>query len=157
ELTGLGRIKGKKADQLQRSAYLVLYLNNEQAAFFQDERVRRAISLTVDRRAIASRVFQGVATPSGSAVPPGTWAYAREYDQAAPDVDQARKLLEQAGWTVQATTGVLTKEGQEFRVTIRTDNDPLRVAVAGEVQRQLEQVGIKATVAATTFSVLRRD
>src|SRR5258708_40008662 len=80
QLTELGRAKGKKVEQLQRSAYLVLYLNNEQAAFFQDERVRRAISLTLDRRSIATRVFQGAATPSHSAIPPGAWAYAKEYD-----------------------------------------------------------------------------
>jgi peptide/nickel transport system substrate-binding protein len=157
QLTELGRLKGKKVEQLQRSAYLVLYLNNDQAAFFSDERVRRAISLTIDRRLIATRAFQGVGTPSESAIPPGTWAYAKEYDNFAPNVDEAKQLLGQAGWTVQQTTGVLTKDGQEFRLTIRTDNDPVRVAVAGEVQRQLEQVGIKATVAATTFSVLRRD
>lgn len=157
QLTELSKLRGKKVEQLQRAAYLVLYLNNDHAAFFQDDRVRRAIALAVDRRALATRVFHGAATASGSAVPPGTWAYAKEYDRVVPDLDEAKKLLEQAGWSVSATTGILTKEGQEFRITIRTDNDEVRVAVAGEVARAVEQLGMKATVASTTFSVLRRD
>jgi peptide/nickel transport system substrate-binding protein len=51
----------------------------------------------------------------------------------------------------------LLKDGGEFRFTIRTDNDPTRIAIAGEIARQLEPFGIRATVASTTFSVLRRD
>ena len=46
---------------------------------------------------------------------------------------------------------------QEFRFTIRTDNDPTRVAVANEIARELEPLGIRATVASTTFRCLRRD
>ncbi len=152
----LGRIKGVKVDQFQRAAYILLYLNNDQA-MFQPAGVRRAISLALERRAIVDSALARVATASASAIAPGTWAYEEEYDATASNVAEARKLLEVAGWKANPSTGILTKEGQEFRFTIRTDNDPLRVAVAGEVAKQLEALGIRATVASTTFSVLRRD
>lgn len=157
QYTELQRLRGMKVDTYQRAAYLVLYLNNDQAAFFQDERVRRAIGLAIDRQGIVDRVFAGLATASASAISPGNWAYAKEYDAVAPDVEQARRLLAEAGWLPHPTTGILTKEGSEFRFTLRTDNDPTRVAVAGEIARSLEPLGIRATVASTTFSALRRD
>jgi peptide/nickel transport system substrate-binding protein len=155
--TELGKLKGMKVEQPQRAASLVLYLNNDQATFFQDERVRHAISLGINRQGLVDSIFFGGAVASASAIAPGTWAYVKEYDEAAPDGAQARQLLDEAGWKPHPTTGILVKEGQEFRFTIRTDNDPVRVAVANEIARQLEPLGIRATVASTTFSVLRRD
>jgi len=155
--TELGKVKGMKVEQPARAAYLVLYLNNDQAAFFQDDRVRLALSLAINRQSIVESSFLGAAVASSSAIAPGTWAYAKEYDQPTANVSQAKKLLDDAGWKAHPTTGILVKEGQEFRFTIRTDTDPLRVAVANEIARQLEPLGIRATVASTTFSVLRRD
>ena len=63
---------------------------------------------------------------------------------------EALELLAEAGWHRSPTTGVLIREGSEFRLTIRTDNDPTRVALAGEIARQLEPLGIRATVASTS-------
>lgn len=157
QIAELNGIKGVNLEYPQRGAYIILYLNNDQAAYFQDERVRRAISMALDREQLVSRVYEGAATPSSSAVPPRTWAYADQYDLIQPRIEEAKRLLEEAGWTPHATTGILVREGAEFRITIRTDNDTLRVAVANEIARQLQQLGIRATVASTTFSVLRRD
>ncbi len=157
QLTDLQKIKGVEIEQPQRGDYIVLYLNNDQAAYFQDERVRRAISLAIDRRSLTDKVFLGLATPSSSPIAPGTWAYSAEYDQPDANIQEAKKLLKEAGWEPHPTTGILLKDGGEFRFTIRTDNDPTRVAIAAEIARQLEPLGIRATVASTTFSVLRRD
>ena len=157
QVTNLTRLKGIKVERLTRSAYVILYLNNAQAAYFQDVRVRKALSLLVDRQQVVDRVFLGVAVASGSAVTPGSWAYADEYAGTGTNITEARRLLESAGWKSHPTTGILVKDGAEFRFTIRTDNDPVRMQIAGEIARQLEPFGIRATVASTTFSVLRRD
>jgi len=150
-------LSGVNVYQLPRAAYVVLYLNNAQAATFQDPRVRQAVSLALDRERIVEEVFHGAARPSSSPIPPGSWAYVPEYDRTEPDIARAQELLAAAGWRPHPTTGTLVREGEEFRITIRTDNDPFRVAVAEEVARQLDAIGIRATVASTTFAVLRRD
>lgn len=155
QATEIRNIKGMKVEAAGRSDYLVLYLNNDRT--FTDEKVRRAISLLIDRKAIVERVFFGAATASSSAVAPGTWAYAKEYDDIQTNVAEAKQLLDEAGWKPHPTTGILVNGGTEFRITIRTDNDPVRVAVANEIAKDLEPVGIRATVVSTTFSVLRRD
>lgn len=137
---------------------VMLYLNNEQGALFGDERVRRAISVALDREAIARDVFFSQAIASESQVAPASWAYAQSYDVARDaDLEEARRLLAEAGWTQHPTSGVLIREGSEFRFTIRTDTDPARMAVASAVATALSPLGIKASVASTAFAVLRRD
>lgn len=157
QISELRKARGVKVDDLTRSVYNVLYLNNAQAALFQDPAVRRALNLAVDRESLATRVFGGAAAPSSSPVTPGTWAYVKAHDLTQANLTEAKKLLEGAGWKAHPTTGILVKDGGEFRFTIRTDNDPARVRLATEVAQQLEPLGIRATVASTTFAVLRRD
>lgn len=157
QVVEIEKLKGRKVARPLHSAYIVLYLNNDQAAFFADERARRAISMALDRETIVTTALAGAAKGSSSPIPPGSWAYAPEYDRKGVNIGEARRLLEQAGWKASPTSGILVREGSEFRFTLRVDNDPVRVAVAGEVARQLEPLGIRATVVSTTFSVLRRD
>ena len=157
QISELRKAKGVKVDDLTRSVYNVLYLNNAQAALFQDPNVRRAINLALDREGMANRVFGGAAAASSSPITPGTWAYAGDHDVTHANVEEAKKLLDAAGWKAHPTTGILIRDGGEFRFTIRTDNDPARVQLATEVAQQLEPLGIRATVASTTFAVLRRD
>lgn len=157
QLAELNDLRGVRVQRLQRTAALILYLNNDQAQLFQDERVRRALSLAIDRSLIVAQAMQGTGRPSGSLIPPATWAYEKAYDATGASLAEAKQLLDQAGWKAHPATGILVKEGTEFRFTIRTDNDPVRVAVAGEIAKELEKAGIRATVASTVFSVLRRD
>ncbi len=156
QLSTLEQVKNTTAARLQRSTATLLYLNTS-TALFSDERVRQALSLGIDREEIVRRVYPGGATASSSPVVPGTWAYVEGADVTEPDIAEAKRLLGEAGWVANPTTGILARQGSEFRFTIRVDNDATRVAMAGEIARQLEQLGVRATVASTTFSVLRRD
>jgi len=156
QLSALEQVKNSKALALQRSTMTILYLNTS-TALFADERVRQAISQGIDRDEVVRRVFPAGATGSASPVVPGTWAYQEASDAIAPDIAGAKRLLGEAGWVANPSSGILARQGGEFRFTIRVDNDATRVAIAGEIARQLEQLGIRATVASTTFSVLRRD
>jgi peptide/nickel transport system substrate-binding protein len=156
QMAEIAKLDDRTVAQPQRSAFIVLYLNNDQA-LFGDALVRRGISLALNRQEIVDAAFLGVATASSSPVAPGSWAYSEAYDLTEPDLAEARRLLEEAGWRASPTTGVLVRDGNEFRFTIRVDDDEARVRAAEQVARQLEALGIRANVASTTFSVLRRD
>lgn len=157
QLTELGDIDDLEVRMVQRAAHILLYLNNDQTALFGDERVRRAISLAIDRSVLVEQTLRGVAVPSSSVIPPGTWAYAPQHDDLETNLEEARELLLLAGWQPHPTTGILVSRGAEFRFTIRTDSDPTRVAIATNIKEQLEPLGILVNVASTTFAVLRRD
>ena len=156
QLSDLNSVKDTAVVDLQRASELLLYLNTSNT-LFRDQRVRQAISLGIDREAIVAEDYVGVATASTSPVAPGTWAYSAEYDLPEQNISQARVLLAEAGWAPASGTGILTREGQEFRFTIRVDNDPVRFAIANRISSQLTTLGIRASVSSTTFTVLNLD
>jgi peptide/nickel transport system substrate-binding protein len=156
QVAALRSVKNVQVAEPQGGDYSVLYLNNDEATF-SDPRVRQAISFAIDRKTLVDRVFFGVATPSSSPIAPGTWAYDKQYDLTDANLEKAKQLLAEAGWKADPETHILVRNGAEFRFTIRTDDDPTRVAIAREVARQLEPLGIRTVVASTAFSVLRRD
>jgi len=65
---------------------------------FRDVRVRKAVSLALDRHAIVSRIMEGQAQPAGQLLPdffPGT---SKKLPPPKQDLDAARKLLAEAGY-----------------------------------------------------------
>ena len=65
---------------------------------FKDARVRKAVSLAIDRNAIVSRIMEGQAQAAGQLLPeffPGT---SKKLLPPKPDAEAARKLLAEAGY-----------------------------------------------------------
>jgi len=63
-----------------------------------DARVRRALSLAIDRTAIVTHVLQGNQTATGRYVPPGLGGYPDHTTPLTPEIDAARRLLADAGY-----------------------------------------------------------
>lgn len=77
----------------------------------RDWRVRKALSLAINREAIAERVMGGASLPTRNIVPPGFFGYVEELDADPYDPEQAQALLAAAGY------------GDGFRMTIHGPND----------------------------------
>src|SRR5690606_6849191 len=66
---------------------------------FADERVRQAMNIAIDREAIQQVVMRGEAIPLGTIAPPFINGYTEELGlYPATDLDEARALLEDAGY-----------------------------------------------------------
>ncbi len=63
-----------------------------------DVRVRRALSLALDRRALCANVVRGGQQPATGFVPPGVPGYASPVATVGTDPDEARRLLAEAGF-----------------------------------------------------------
>jgi peptide/nickel transport system substrate-binding protein len=64
-----------------------------------DQDVREALSIAIDRDAIAQGLYQGFAEPSAAWVPgPGGFGYPSDLDPVQPDPDLAKELLANAGY-----------------------------------------------------------
>src|SRR5260370_38145878 len=77
----------------------------------KDLRIRRALSLAIDRETEVARVMEGVATPTLQYMARGTFGFVPDLQPGRADPDQARRLLAEAGFP------------QRFRSTLRGPND----------------------------------
>ena len=107
----------------------------------KDKRVRQALSMAIDRQGLVTALYKGAAYPARAVAVPGTWGYAKDVftkawnelpDVSVPDVEAAKKLVEEAG-----------AAGQTVRIGMSSELNPLAVT-AGEIQRAAESIGLKA-------------
>jgi peptide/nickel transport system substrate-binding protein len=110
---------------------------------FQDQRVRRALTLAIDRQALAERVMEGTASPTGQWLPPGTYSYNPSIPLPAADTEAARRLLAEAGFP------------DGLRVTLSTPNDryPNDAKVSQAVAQMWSRIGVRTQVEALPWSV----
>ena len=146
---------GLRAYTANRTAYTVLFLNNSQPPF-DDKALREAVSLSININDVISELLGGRAVGADSPIVPGTWAYNPELEPVPHDQERARELLDEAGWKM-TDDGVRQKEGTELRVSLMTDQDPLRIAIAERIAKQLAEVGIQLTVAPQGSADLVRE
>jgi peptide/nickel transport system substrate-binding protein len=92
----------------------------------RDVRVRRALSLAIDRHEINMAVFYGLGTPSADTVLPESPLYKPEYAKAwiDHDPDKANQLLDEAGLQNRNDDGVrLLSDGRPAEITIETPGE----------------------------------
>ena len=102
-----------------------------------DARVRRALSLAIDRAAIARSVLQGSREPAAAMTPPGTGGYVARAAVPA-DPAQARRLLADAGFP----------EGRGLPVIdIQCRNDEIMPRLAEALQALWQrELGLRTTI-----------
>ncbi|EHL97462.1 ABC transporter, substrate-binding protein, family 5 [Acetobacteraceae bacterium AT-5844] len=115
---------------------------------FRDLDARRALSLALDRKGMATALLRSPASMATQLFPP---AMAEWHVPALPpltrDRAEARRLLAGLGWQPGAE-GVLVRDGQPFSFTLRTFSDrPELPGLATAMQAQLREIGIDMKVA----------
>jgi peptide/nickel transport system substrate-binding protein len=109
---------------------------------FNDLRVRQALTMSINREALADRVMQGTARGTGQWLPPGSYSYNDAVKVPTVDLDKARALLTEAGFP------------QGFRMTLHTPNDryPNDSRTAQAVAQMWTRIGVRTTVEALPWS-----
>ena len=129
--------------------------------WFSDIRFRRAIALAIDREGIAKNVLQSLATPLNGIVSPGNRAWvAGDISPLKYNLDSARAMLAEAGFTLRETNGLnelFDSSGNRIRWTIIAPvENAARVAMATAIQEDLTRLGMDVTVAPVEFAELTR-
>jgi peptide/nickel transport system substrate-binding protein len=114
---------------------------------FSDPRVRRALTLALDRRELRGLLN----LPSELPITDGVFTWRqflnREWPEPLPyDPEQARALLEAAGWVDPDGDGVREKDGHRFRFTASTWQGDGFPQVAVYVQEFLRRVGVQMEI-----------
>lgn len=114
-----------------------------------DRRVRQALLLAIDRRAISEKLFEGkqpIAHGQISELDPMFSPAARQYGY---DPAAARKLLEEAGFSTLRNNVRHNAAGEKLSIELGTTaGNRVRELVAQVIQSQLRQVGIEVRLKA---------
>jgi peptide/nickel transport system substrate-binding protein len=113
---------------------------------FADRRVRQALSHGVDRQGILDSVLFGLGDLVDSAIPFQSWARSDNVPMYRFDLEAARKLLDEAGWTA-GGDGILRKEGSRFAFTLSIQSgDQRRLGVATIAQDAWRKLGMQVQI-----------
>lgn len=120
---------------------------NLRRPIFTDVRVRRALEMAVDRKAILDKVAHGNGDLSSVPVSPVLSAYHDPNVTEFPfDLAKARAALDAAGWKV-GPDGIRVKNGQRFAFTYSTQTESVTGrAIQAFVQREWHDAGAAVTV-----------
>ena len=80
--------------------------------------VRKAIRCVIDKQKIIDSIYVGMAKSTNFPFFPGTWMYNESLDPAfSVNLDEARRLLAEAGWEDSDENGILDRTDAEGKVT----------------------------------------
>lgn len=121
-----------------------LYMNNDRAPL-NDVEVRRAIRAALDLEELAASVYEGAALPAaGPFAPSEPWTH--EQNDASQDLDEARDLLADAGYTADRPLEIIAiVERAEF------------ADVAAVIQENLQEIDIPVTIESKEYASAEPD
>jgi peptide/nickel transport system substrate-binding protein len=128
---------------------------------FKDVRVRRAFAHAVDVDGMIGKMFtsdtgEAYAQRAVGTITPELCGVHNDDIVPIPfELEQAKSLMQQAGWTDSDGDGVLDKDGKPFKFTLTTNGENARRQdIQVLVQAQLKQLGVEvqlATAESNTF------
>ncbi len=103
---------------------------NQQNEAFKDAKVREAVARGIDKDALWDIVYPGVPKPVAACAPtpPGLYWRAEDLTCAEYDVEKAKALLTEAGWTDTNGDGTVDKGGKELELQHCSTPAPFRVS-----------------------------
>lgn len=131
-------------DVVAQPSNRVIYVGfNSGAPFLGDEKVRKAIDLSIDRKLIGENLLNGAVTPVAQLLAPVTFGYNPDLKPTVQDLDKAKALLKEAGY-----------DGTPITLSYPTTGLPQVDQLAQAVAYFMQQAGMKVTFDAqeqTTF------
>jgi peptide/nickel transport system substrate-binding protein len=133
--------------RLPQMTIVFLNLNNSSVPFLQNEKVRRALMLGLNRSAIVARVLYGQAIVADGPILPGSWAHYDGIEHLEYDPEAAAALLKAEGYAIPAGGGeVRVKDGQPLSLTLVHPDDPLHTQIAQAIQADWAQIGVQTNL-----------
>jgi dipeptide transport system substrate-binding protein len=124
---------------LEQAGLNVGYLAfNTEKKPFDDVRVRRAISMAINKKAIIDGVYLGTGVAAKNPIPPSMWSYNDSIKDDVYDPEGAKKLLAQAG-----VAGMST---DLWAMPVQRPYNPNAKRIAELMQADLAKIGVKAEI-----------
>lgn len=139
---------GYTAKELRGRDHTFLAFNTQNELLSRLE-VRRAISYSIDKDNIVSSVFNNQTITSNFPLDYGSWLCQDADTSSGYNLEQAKQVLEEAGWTYRSNSWQKTENRRTQRIELNLlvkASDSSRVAVAENIKTQLETQGIRINI-----------
>lgn len=121
---------------------------------FSDIRVREALSRAIDRSLLTEIGYGPAGRPACNIVPnPPVFASDANENCQTQDMDRARALLDEAGWTVGADGIRVNAEGRRLVIDYQTSTNAVRQDFQALIQQWWREIGIEANLRNVNASV----
>ena len=129
----------------QGTTAIVAGFNPQRNAALADRKVREAINIGFDRDAICKVLYKGLAQPAGNLFPDSVPLSGTRFPAPVRDIEKAKALLVEAGWT---GDGIRQKDGKPLQIELVVSEEQLAGSRSlGEImQAQLGEAGIGVTI-----------
>ena len=123
--------------------YIDVRMNERAGHPFSDVLVRRAFAYALDKDSIVQAAKGNTGVPLWGDITPASWAYdANAQVKYKQDVNKAKSLMQQAGWTI-GSNGIATKNGKSFSYKLRVRaGKPDRLKAAQIIADQVRAIGM---------------
>lgn len=113
-----------------------------------DKRVRRALGMALDRRAMITNLYYGTARIMTGPFSPDQWAYDPSVPALEFDLEGAKRLLTEAGWTDTNGDGKVDRNGKPLTIELLLSaGNKAGADLAPIYQDALQKIGVTLTVA----------
>ena len=116
---------------------------------FDDVRVRKAVNMAINKKAIVDAVYLGSGIPAINPVPPTIWSYNKSIKDDAYNPDAAKKLLAEAGFPNGFETDL-------WAMPVQRPYNPNAKRIAELMQADLAKVGVKAEIKSFEWGEYRK-
>ncbi len=115
--------------------------------------VRKAISYSIDKDNINTNALNGKCITSSFPLDYGNWLYQNQDTSSGYSVEQAKKELTDAGWTLRSGSWQKTENKRTIRIELNLlvrASDSTKLAVAQNIESQLEAQGFIINIVQAT-------
>ncbi len=116
---------------------------------FDDVRVRKALNMAIDKKAIVSAVYLSTGVAAVNPIPPGQWSYNKALKDDLYNPEQAKKLLAAAGYPNGFTTDL-------WAMPVQRPYNPNAKRIAELMQADLAKVGVTAEIKSFEWGEYRK-
>ena len=122
---------------------------NTQKKPFDDVRVRKAISMAINKKAIIDGVYLGTGVAAKNPIPPTMWSYNNAIKDDEFNPEAAKKLLAEAGYKDGLTTDL-------WAMPVQRPYNPNAKRIAELMQADLAKIGVKAEIKSFEWGEYRK-
>ncbi len=123
--------------------------------WFNDVRFRQAVAHSIDRERMINNIFRGLGQLQNSPIPSQSPFYNENIVGYNYDLEKAKALFKEAGFTYNSQQQLIDKNGNRVRFSLSTNaGNKIREAMGSQIKQDLSKVGIQVDFKPLAFNLL---